>query len=337
VNRHERRKQQKMGQLAVSKGPSTQIPIDKLGPAGIPGELSVLAIFPHDERQDAERLADKSQRTITVYATLSKTPPLNENIKGDTTANDGASYLAAPDEAAHLEFQSSEGSFRILKNQVGELSFVEFECTCDGIHAARCLFQRAVLPAIDHLSYVNNCPIFIGTVRFDDVKNHRQTIYYVSPYQSGTVNNSSSAVVHDKMRPVYAMYREAKNAASYFYKFLCYYKILEGLLNKMRAALFKAAREEKVEIKTPKLVVPDHSELPDHMRPHIGKPLRDFFDNALTPQFRNAVAHFVTDDGSILNTSAPEHLANYAGTTLICELCVQAAIADHEYLLRQLP
>jgi hypothetical protein len=123
-----RRSELKLRPPTVSKAPSAQISLDKLGPAGIPGELSVLAIFPNEQRQDIERLTDKSQRLFKVYATLSKTAPINENIKGDTTANDGASYLVAPVNAARLEFRSSKGNFRIMKNQVGELSFVEFEC-----------------------------------------------------------------------------------------------------------------------------------------------------------------------------------------------------------------
>jgi hypothetical protein len=169
--------------FAVSKVPSTQIAVDALGPAGIPGQISVLAIFPNDKRQDSERLADQSQRKINAYATLSKSPPISENIKGDTTANDGGSYLLAPVTVAQLEFTGSIGKFRIAKNRAGELSFIEFECVTDSITAARRIFQRVIMPVFDHLSYANNCPIFIGSIRFDDTKNHCQTIDYVSPYR----------------------------------------------------------------------------------------------------------------------------------------------------------
>jgi methylamine utilization protein MauJ len=45
-----------------------------------------------------------------------------------------------------------------------------------------------------------------------------------------------------EMKPVYAMYREAKNTDSDFYKFLCCYKIMEGLLGKMLANAFARAK-----------------------------------------------------------------------------------------------
>ncbi len=335
MNRHERRRQKALTLVAMSDAPSAQIPVDKLGTAGVPAELSILAIFPGDTRPDSERLTDGANRPIKVYAVLSKSPPIIDRIKGDTTADDGASYLLAPSGAARLDFACSGGKFRVTNNHAGELSFVEFECITDCIAAARQAFQRTVLPVIDHLSYVNNCPIFIGSIRFDDVKNHRQTIDYVSPYRLNTISNLSEAL-NEKMRPVYSMYREAKNASSNFYRFLCYYKILEWLFGKMRSDVFKAAKNRSIHLTKPKQFVVDHPELPNHIRPYVGKPMKDFFDNVLTPQFRDAVAHFVTDDGGILDMSEPEHLENYAGTILISEMCVRAAIADHEALLRQL-
>jgi hypothetical protein len=159
-------------------------------------------------------------------------------------------------------------------------------------------------------------------------------IDYVSPYRQTTVNDTA-AILFENMRPVYSMYREAKNAGSDFYRFLCYYKILDGLLNKMRVDTYKEAKARGLDIRASRQVVPDHPELPDHMRSFAATPMKHFFDNVLTPQFRNAVAHFVTADGTIFDMSGPDHLNSYAGVILVSELCVCAAIAAHEALLQQ--
>jgi hypothetical protein len=344
MNRHERRKQQKrnpdsstqkLSRLGTLPDPKMEIPIEKLGPSGIPYQLHVLAIFPNDVRKDEDRLADNSQRVFKINATLSKTPSTNERIDGHITQKDGASYIMAPTGAERIQLSSSGGSFHIISNPSGELSFVEFKCVADSIFTARCLFQRAVLPVLDHISYLNNCPIMIDKISFNDEKNGCQTVDFVGPYQKLAINKTVT-VLHEKLRPVYSLYREAQNSSSHFYKFLCYYKILEGLLTSLRADYIQTARLAGTEIKIPRQLVPDHPELQDHLREHVGTPLKAFFDKILTPEFRNAVAHFGTTDHGVLNMSDPVHLAKYAGMIHISELCARLAIADHETLLSNL-
>jgi hypothetical protein len=80
--------------------------------------------------------------------------------------------------------------------------------------------------------------------------------------------------------------------------------------------------------------VPAVPEIPVDQQAYVGKPIKKFFDDALTPRYRNAVAHFMTGEGSILHAGQAEHLDQYAAITLICELCVREVIAGHEALLR---
>jgi hypothetical protein len=135
------------------------------------------------------------------------------------------------------------------------------------------------------------------------------------------------------MAPVYAMYREAKNSFSDFYKFLCCYKILEGLLGTLRARVFVYARDRNIELERPKEKVPDLPEISPRFQTYVGKSIKAFFDEVLTPQFRNAAAHFVTDDGEILNMSSPDHIGSYAEILFVTESCVRTTIEVHEKLL----
>lgn len=139
-----------------------------------------------------------------------------------------------------------------------------------------------------------------------------------------------------EMAPVYAMYREAKNSHSDFYKFLCYYKILEGLLGPLRANLFARAQRSAVALPKPKDAVPASPDIPARFRDYVGRSVKAFVDSVMTPEFRNAVAHFATDDGAILNMSAPTHIDKYADILLISELCVRTVVASHTTLLAHL-
>jgi hypothetical protein len=320
--------------MKLENSPSIELSADQFGPAGVKEELHILAIMENEKRIDTDRLNDQTKRTFKVFGQLAKNPPAAENIKGDFSAKDGGSYLVMPDTAVMSRIRCAEGMFEIKKNAEGEKSLIEFECDAKNTTEAKQKFRAAVLPFLDYLSYISNCPIIIGMIRVEDTKNDRISIEYVSPYRK-TVVNPHNANLYTELAPVYAMYREAKNSHSDFYKFLCYYKILEGLLGKLRANLFSKARNEKIDLTRPKEIVPSSTEIFETYKIHIGTPLRSFFDNVLTPKFRNAVAHFNTDDGAVLNTSSPEHIASYGEVLYILELCVRTAISSHEYLLNE--
>ena len=63
--------------------------------------------------------------------------------------------------------------------------------------------------------------------------------------------------------------------------------------------------------------------------------MKGFFDNVLRKKFRDAVAHFVTEDG-VLQISSAGYLQNYDAVAFIADLCARGLIASHERLLAQL-
>lgn len=321
--------------MSTASTPSTEIPIDRLGPPGVKGELHVLAIMPNEQRRDEDRLRDQTERPFKVFGQLSKNPPAAGNIKGDFGAEDGSSYLELPDHALMSRVRCAEGMFEIKKNSFGEKSLVEFECIATTPAEAKRKFQTAVLPFLDYLSYLANCPVVVAMLRVEDPRNDRISMEYVSPYRKTTVN-PHVANLFIELAPVYAMYREAKNSYSDFYKFLCYYKILEGLLGALRANVFSRARAENIDLGRPKETIPSSPDIPAPYQVHVGKSIKAFFDGVLAPQFRNAVAHFITDDGAVLNMSSPEHIDNYGEVLYVLELCVRKVIESHETLLRRL-
>lgn len=314
---------------------SIEIPSDELGPSGVKGELHLLNIMENEKRRDEDRLHDLTDRPFKVFGLLSKSPPATGNINFNFSAEDGNSYLALPDHAELSRVRCADGMFEFKKNSAGEKSIVEFDCVATSPVDAKRKFQTAILPFLDYLSFLADCPVVVAMLRVEDPRNDRISVEYVSPYHKTTVN-PHLADLFLEMAPVYAMYREAKNSYSDFYKFLCYYKILEGLLGALRASVFSRARAEHVDLGRPKETVPSSSEIPAQYQEYIGKPIKAFFDVVLTPNFRNAVAHFITDDGAILNMSSPKHINNYGEILYVLELCVRTVIKSHEDLLRKL-
>lgn len=321
--------------MNAKQNPETQIPVEKLGPAGIRGDLFVVAIMENESRSDEDRLHDNELRSFKVFARLGKTALVADSIKGDFGPEDGGSYVMLPDEAKTARVRFNGGMMEFNKNSKGEKSMVQFECTATSLSGAKHKFLDFVLPFLDHQAYQSNCPIFLQSIRIEDVKNQVQSIDYISPYRCMSINQHIIEVPKD-LAPVFAMYREAKNSHSDFYKFLCYQKILDGLLGSLRTALKRRAQKLSIELHHQRDLVPDDSDIALNYRRYIGVPIKKFFDDVLTPQFRNAIAHFIMKDGSILNLSAPETMLKYSEITYVAELCVRELIASYQRQAAQL-
>jgi hypothetical protein len=83
-------------------------------------------------------------------------------------------------------------------------------------------------------------------------------------------------------------------------------------------------------------VVPNDPHIAAAYKAYVGKPIKMFFDTVMTPEFRNAVAHFITRDGAVLNLSAPSEIDRYASILYISELCVRTVVDGHEEHLAEL-
>jgi len=319
--------------IGISKDPSMTIPVEAFGTPGTRSILHVVPQFEEGQIKD-EVFYDGSERRFVISARLSKGPSIPGDIKGDFTEKDGESYLTTPDTNT-LSINTGTGYFCIKKNDSGELSFIEFNCDALNDNQARTRFIDTVYPVLDHFSYVHNIALFVTMVRVVDSAHRSTHIECASPYRRQNLL-SPATKLFDEMKPVYSMYREAKNSESEFYRFLCYYKIMEGLLGKMRASAFARARDAGVTPKLARDLVPDDKDLAAEVKPYVGQSIKVLYDKLLTGKFRRAVAHFMTDDG-ILHVSASAELRAYAEVAFACDLCVRVLIATHESILSQLP
>jgi hypothetical protein len=310
------------------------IDAEKLGPPGVRARLKIVARMKDEKRSDMVRLAANNERTFRISARLSSLPVAAHEVLIAFDALSGGSFaVAVPRADFHVE--GPNGGFWIRTNAKSEMSMIEYECRAKSDEAALNRFLGDVSPFLDHLAYATNTPLRIAATRSDDVEQQVQTVQYVAPYRPVKLDSHESTVPGE-MLPIYALYREAVNAGSDLYKFLCFFKILEGLFGRLRADVFKRASDLGIRLDRPKDIVVGQEVNGDEVSKFIGMPMKAFLDSELRPRFRNAIAHFETDEGLVLNISDPMRAEQYAGILGIMEASTRAVIETHRTLLDRL-
>lgn len=312
---------------------SMQIQADRLGPPGILGELVILDIRADETRSDQERLSDTSPRQFIVTAKLSRQPLVGSEISAEVDADSGGSYFLAKEDAKYTKIYTPGGALEVHHNASRELSVMKLECVASSTSDAKSKFHEFVVPFLDYLSFRADVPLHIPTVVCEDVKNELRSFNYVGPYGVVTVNPHEKHLKVE-MFPIYALYREAKNSSSHFYAYMCYYKILEGIYKHLRESIFKRAKQAGVALEKIKERVPAHAEIDQAM---VGQPINNLYTTRFQKQFRDRVAHYVLDSGSVLNVSSYEESLTFAKDILLLQLCCRVAIETQESYLNSVP
>jgi hypothetical protein len=216
-----------------------------------------------------------------------------------------------------------------IKNENNELSSIIGEIESTKWFGAIKLFLDGLYPIIDSLSYSANCPTIISRIYCIDLKNMVEVISYNVPYRMSRINQHIG-YTYTEMMPIKALYREAKNSNSPFYKFLCYYKILEGIYENIRPKFFKMFRKNKISISTLEENVTHNKAIESTYSNLIGKSIKSVYQNLFTAKFRNVVAHFIVRDGKILNVSEFQANNDFLAVLTILEHCVRKVIENQD-------
>ncbi|AXQ30893.1 hypothetical protein D0B54_20390 [Solimonas sp. K1W22B-7] len=267
-----------------------------------------------------------------LKALLGKHSSREGGISTIMTSEDGDSFIVAGYEDTAGMLHTSVGKMILRHNAKKELALVEFDCNSTSIHEAKHLFLKALTPFLDHLSFLANIPLHIVRVGCLDTVHHIESVDYVGPHANVQLNPHASSM-EEELIPVYALYREAKNNPSSLYKFLCYYKILEGIYKSLRPALMSRAKDKGISIAMHKEVVPKlHDPLPDHAELEE-RQIKEVFNGRFREDFRNQAAHFLLGEGLPLNVSDSEIYSKFSRELPLIEVCVRIAMETHrEYL-----
>ncbi len=310
--------------IGTTSGPQMSIPSEEFGHPGSPTELCVVAQFPGgDPADDHRRLTDTAERDFEAAALLSKTAEPFNSLDFNFSEADGASHFSFPTHGLHVDTQW--GRVKVTKNPAGEAALVKMTCRARSSNEAIQKLQLACATFLDHWAYEATAPVYLGKLRANDTVNHVQVLRLISPFHSATIN-PSLVELPTPLRPMFALYREGLCASSPLYKFLCFYKILEGYFERMKPRLGKLFRERALPYPVAKELVPDHADLSDEVRGYVGKSISRLRDDFLTPHFRNAAAHFGEDGALPTITSDPREILRFGLMALPAELCARVVI-----------
>jgi len=277
------------------------------------------------------RTVSSERRLFEVKGKITRTANVAE-IDSSYGSEDGSSYLKCPKDAVFVEISHELGDFRFHKNGANEISMASSEVLASDAIEARYNFENVVSVLVDRLAYISEAPMYLGSTVVDDPSTGSQTLFFVAPPRQ-RVLEERRIILDNELIPVYALYREALNSSSPYYRVLCFFKIMEGLLGPLEKSLAEKAKESGGTYEIPQACVPDHPDIADALRHLVGKQIKHVRKTFLRKEFRNAMAHFVVDDYKPLNVSISENQSRFVDVAFVASLCARILIDRHQMAL----
>ena len=312
-----------------------EIPLGKLGAPGAPKAINIVAIMENETRDDKARLQDQSLRMFNVELLLTKQLTVPDTFNSDFTKEDGTSFIKLALTTSKIKVNTASGTFEAELNSRNEMALIRMRVEACVPTEARNKVYDATAAFLDHLSYLAQAPILTGLMKIYDEKNQVFTIDILGPEQEVTLNPGAQYLFHE-LSPIYALYREFKNSNSAYYRLLCLFKVMEGILGVLRKKGREEAKALGIQLSMPKEKVPDHPDISQDLRYLIGKPIKEFYDNILEKRYRDVASHFLVQENVILQVSSAEERNKFAEMAFVCDLCARVLISNHEALLQRL-
>lgn len=307
-----------------------KLPKERLGVPGM-HQILVGAAFNKPAGEDPiHKFRDTTRREFKCTATLSKKIFWMDGVDGSIDPESSGSFIVVEPDTEHIIIGSSSGRIVFEKNSRNELCMLRQTVNASGVHDARNQFINNITPYLDFLSFKAGIPILIEKYHVQDTLHLLFAFDNIAPYSPVSIDEHFVNLMNHEMLSIYALYREAKNNQSPYYRFLCHYKIFEAIYKKLRPELNRKAKLKGIKLSQKKEVVPDHPELKQWLPQFVGRSIPDLFYKELTKDYRNQVAHFLLDDGDFLNVSNNRIRGKYDQIILLTELCVLDVIANQD-------
>jgi hypothetical protein len=193
---------------------------------------------------------------------------------------------------------------------------------------------RSVAGLLGVLSFQGNTPLHVDREILRDPESGWTRFWVLLPAADARMGPLRVRLV-PLLRPVYALWRESRNSRSYFYKFLCLFKIVEGLQESILPSVYKESTRRGKHFEAVSRVVPDEPHIKALTPEFVGKKFTRVRDE-LNGQYRHALAHFGLDHTAPLDLDDPKTRHEYERLFPVVDHMAAALIRDAERLFLDL-
>lgn len=191
-------------------------------PTGQPGEYKVVFILSRPGR------APRTDRDVSF----------NLGSEGDSHLSISAPHVQPPGSegnpivAMKLEHTRDGRTVRMVcrPNERGFIAWIEAVLWAHNFTDAELEASRALTPALSDWSTTWNIPLFIYQVEVTEVRTGNSQVSVTMPFYDAPASGVSPKGLSEDFLWFAALYREALNTNSPLYRFLCVYKIIEGIV-----------------------------------------------------------------------------------------------------------
>ncbi len=217
---------------------------------------------------------------------------------------DGDTHLLLPeppDSSTKLKLTFSRPDGSVLevwpiRNSKGRLGKVRVELEAKDTDDAKAKAMAWIGSYLSYLSYRKRIPIHIRQIDTKEISTQNRTVslrlsYPDTPMLTEDVLNTPAGALTGEFNGLYSLYREYLCTENVFYKFLCLYKMLEGL-QRLQADSSREARRLGLSTKRPRISLPDTAGLRRKYPNYVGKSFENFYHEILNQKYRDTLAHF---------------------------------------------
>jgi hypothetical protein len=239
----------------------TKKPEATLHPWGVPGEEHKIIVAPimKGQEKDPQQLNIAGQRgpyRVQVLLARPGYPIAKEREHKFIDGVVGSSHIKlvkplaerGEKDADHIVLQLQGKNYQITgtADEAGFLGKLVVELQADNAQAAEHEAYGSIAPFLSAWSMNADVPIHVETIQVTDLTTHVSSLRVSTPHFEMNFPGGMHPFLLDEFCQYASIYREGLNTNSAFYRFLCFYKIIESLIAKRgkQAKANKAAGQD---------------------------------------------------------------------------------------------
>lgn len=158
-----------------------------------------------------------------------------------------------------IKANAKDYQFEGLPDKDGFLGKIICELDSESSYAAETEAYGSLTPFLSAWSMTADVPLHVETIQVTNVKTEVSRLRVITPQFEMNFNCGAHPVLQDDFCLYASVYREGLNTNSSFYRFLCFYKIVESLIAR-RGRESSAKKQAGLDPRRPYEVIPEKTE-----------------------------------------------------------------------------